>query len=77
VADLEVSVHTALPIVIMSEMMPINDITALTWQHDLIATTSQELVLGHSSYCLLLPGATGISRLRCSRIAKGKNDDSE
>ena len=41
VADLEVSVDTALPIVIMSEMMPINEITALTWQHDLIAATSR------------------------------------
>jgi hypothetical protein len=49
VADLEVSVDTALPIVIMSEMMPINEITALTWQHDLIAATSEELVLGHGN----------------------------
>ena len=49
VADLEVSVDTALPIVIMSEMMPINEITALTWQHDLIAATREELVLGHGN----------------------------
>ena len=47
VDDLEVAVDTALPIVVTSEMTPVNEITALTWQHDLIAATSRELVLGH------------------------------
>ena len=49
VADLEVRVETALPIVVMSEMTPINDLTALTWQRDLVDETSPELVLGHGN----------------------------
>lgn len=49
VANLKARVETALPIVIMSEMMPINEMTALTWQRDLIAATSRELVLGHGN----------------------------
>ena len=47
VADLERRIDTALPIVITSEMMAINEMTALTWQRDLIAATSAEMVLGH------------------------------
>ncbi len=35
-----------LPIVICSEAVPINEITTATWERDLIAATSRELVLG-------------------------------
>jgi hypothetical protein len=49
VADREVSIEMALPVVVMSEMLPINDMTALTLQHDLVAATSRDLVLGYDT----------------------------
>jgi hypothetical protein len=49
VADREVSIEMALPVVVMSEMLPINDMTALTLQRDLVAATSRDLVLGYDT----------------------------
>ena len=40
-------VRCALPIVVTSEMVAINEMTTQTWQRDLIAATSAEEVLGH------------------------------
>jgi SEC-C motif len=44
---LGVPVRSALPIVVTSEMVAINEMTTQTWQRDLIAATSAEEVLGH------------------------------
>lgn len=74
-AELERPIDSTLPIVIMSEMMAINEVTALTWQHDLIAATSSEMVMGHGIVqplqTLSLIQLENLDRLDCADSAAG------